>query len=118
MRLGVTWYDSASKAGCENEMLIWIQLTEKSKKVLPNLSELICLKNEKEKGMCVYDFTKLMEILKGIEEEVEKIEVYYNKQTCKIENLLFHVDSPESNIKVTKLQQKTFAYDLYNVTEQ
>ena len=24
MRRGVTWYDSASKAGSENEVLIWI----------------------------------------------------------------------------------------------
>ena len=28
MRRGVTWYDSASKAGCENEMLVWVELKE------------------------------------------------------------------------------------------
>jgi CRISPR-associated protein Csh2 len=40
MRRGVTWYDSASKAGSENEMLIWVELKEDSKVVLPNFSNL------------------------------------------------------------------------------
>ena len=57
MRRGVTWYDSASKAGCENEMLVWVELNkEGSKLVLPSFATLIKLEEEKENGKCVYDF--------------------------------------------------------------
>lgn len=87
MRRGATWYDSASKAGCENEMLVWIQLKTDSKAVLPNFTDLITLKEEKNEGKCVYDFAKLKEVLTKVSSEIESIDVFYNKQTCKLENL-------------------------------
>lgn len=86
MRRGATWYDSASKAGCENEMLVWVQLQDNSKIVLPNFSTLIVLKEEKEDGKCVYDFAKLKNTLAGEKNAIASIEVYLNKQTCKIIN--------------------------------
>ena len=87
MRHGVTWYDSASKAGCENEILVWVLLKEGSKTVLPNFTDLIALKDEKTDGKCVYDFAKLKEVLARVSSEIDSIEVFYNKQTCKLENL-------------------------------
>lgn len=87
MRRGATWYDSASKAGCENEMLVWVQLKADSKAVLPNFTDLITLKEEKNEGKCVYDFAKLKEVLTKVSSEIDSIDVFYNKQTCKLENL-------------------------------
>ena len=87
MRRGATWYDSASKAGCENEMLVWVQLKTDSKAVLPNFTDLITLKEEKNEGKCVYDFAKLKEVLTKVSCEIDSIDVFYNKQTCKLENL-------------------------------
>jgi len=87
MRRGATWYDSASKAGCENEMLVWVQLKADSKAVLPNFTDLIFLQSEKEEGKCVYDFAKLTVVLNNIVNETESIDVFYNKQTCKLVNL-------------------------------
>lgn len=87
MRRGATWYDSASKAGCENEMLVWVQLKADSKTVLPNFTDLIILQSEKEEGKCVYDFAKLTVALNNIVDEIESIDIFYNKQTCKLENL-------------------------------
>lgn len=87
MRRGATWYDSASKAGCENEMLVWVLLKEGSKIVLPNFTDLITLKDEKEEGKCVYDFAKLKSVLEKVSNEIDSIDVFYNKQTCKLENL-------------------------------
>lgn len=87
MRRGATWYNSASKAGCENEMLVWIQLKKDSKIVLPNLTTLVELKAEKEDGMAVYDFAKMAELFNMISEEVESVELYINKQACKTINL-------------------------------
>lgn len=87
MRRGVTWYDSASKAGCENDMLVWIELKEDSKLVLPSFATLINLEEEKENGKCVYDFEALTNKLEDIKSSVESVEVYYNKQTCILKNL-------------------------------
>ena len=87
MRRGVTYYDSSSKAGCENEMLVWIQLKEGSKAVLPNFMELILLKSEKKEGKCVYDFTNLKDKIEGLKDEIECVEVYYDKQTVLLNNL-------------------------------
>lgn len=87
MRCGVTWYDSASKAGCENEMLVWVELKEGSKLVLPSFATLINLEDEKDKGKCVYDFVALTNKLEDIKSSVESVEVYYNKQTCILKNL-------------------------------
>lgn len=87
MRRGATWYDSASKAGCENEMLVWAQLKADSKAVLPNFTDLIDLNDKKEDGKCVYDFAKLTNVLKNIANEIESVDIFFNKQTCKLENL-------------------------------
>lgn len=87
MRRGVTWYDSASKIGCENEMLVWVQLKPESKIVLPNFTTLIDLKQEKKDGKCVYDFTKLKNELARFSEEIENVEIYYNKNTVTLTNV-------------------------------
>ena len=87
MRRGVTWYDSASKAGCENEMLVWVELKEDSKLVLPSFATLINLEEEKEEGKYVYNFDALIKKLEDIKSDVESVEVYYNKQTCEPKSL-------------------------------
>ena len=87
MRRGVTWYDSTSKAGCENEVLVWVQLKEISKIVLPNFTTLINLEESKSDSKSVYDFARLKTELERIKDEIDSIEVYYNKQTCSIKNL-------------------------------
>ncbi|MDK2829732.1 MAG: CRISPR-associated protein Csh2 [Clostridium butyricum] len=86
MRRSVTWYDSASKAGCENEMLVWIQLSDDSKIVLPNFLSLIDLLPNKKDNKYVFDFSKFNEKLQELPDEIETIEIYYNKQTVILEN--------------------------------
>lgn len=87
MQRGATWYDSASKAGCENEMLVWVQLKENSTIVLPNFTTLITLEEKTENGKYVYDFSGLKAELERIGDEIEKIEIYYNRQACQFTNL-------------------------------
>lgn len=86
MRRGVTWYDSASKVGCENEMLIWIQLKEGSKAVLPSLTGLVELLPQKEDGKYVYDLSKLSSKLDKMQDEIEKVEIYYEKESLSLKN--------------------------------
>ena len=87
MRRGATWYDSASKAGCENEMLVWVQLKEGSKKVFPSFATLVHLMDKKEDGKCVYDFASLKSLLEKNAADVEMVEVYFDKSANKIINL-------------------------------
>lgn len=86
MRRGATYYDSAAKAGTENEFMIWVQLKENSKLVLPNFTQLISMKDEKENGKVVLDLENLNIILNKHSNDIEKIEIYHNDASIKIEN--------------------------------
>ncbi len=86
MQRGATYYDSTSKSGTENELLVWVQLTESSKVVLPNFSQLIKLKDEKEEGKVVADLAELKSVLKKYKDEIEYIDIYQNMSSIKIEN--------------------------------
>jgi CRISPR-associated protein Csh2 len=87
MRRGATYYDSASKAGTENEFVIWVQLNEESKLVLPNFSQLILMKEEKENGRVVLDLSRLKAILTKHLSEIGLVEIYRNDASLKIENM-------------------------------
>lgn len=84
LRCGVTFYDSSAKAGTENEALLWVQLKAGSKLVLPSFVELVEVNNDRE-----INFSKIKELLSkdAIKDEIEKIEVYYNKGITKVVNL-------------------------------
>ncbi len=83
LRNGATYYDSAAKSGTENELLLWIQLKSDSKLVLPSLVELVDVNEQRE-----IDLQKLQNLLseEHIAAEIEKIELYYNKEITKIIN--------------------------------
>jgi CRISPR-associated protein Csh2 len=87
MRRGASWYDSASKIGCENEMLVWIQLKEGSKLVLPSLATLVRLQDKKEEDKYVYDMDSLNTLLLKHIDDVEIVEIYCDKAACKIKGL-------------------------------
>jgi CRISPR-associated protein Csh2 len=86
MRRGATYYDSTSKAGTENELLIWVELIEPSKIVLPNFTSLITMQNEKKDGKVVVDLSELSKALQQHENEIQKIEIYRNIGSMEIEN--------------------------------
>lgn len=83
LRKGATYYDSAAKAGTENELLLWVQLKPESKVVLPSLVSLIDINEAKE-----IDLSKVNELLSQphIKDEIEKTEIYYNKSNTKVLN--------------------------------
>lgn len=82
LRCGATFYDSAAKAGVENELLLWIQLQEGAKLVLPSLVDLVSIDSER-----VIDLSKVNELLNKahIKPQIEKIELYYNTTVSKVE---------------------------------
>lgn len=83
LRCGATFYDSASKAGVENELLLWVQLKEGSKIVLPSFVEMVTVNVDRE-----IDLAKVKAILAKphIASEIEKIELYYNTDVTKVVN--------------------------------
>lgn len=84
LRNGATFYDSSSKAGVENELLLWVQLKEGSKLVLPSFVKLVTVNSSKE-----IDLGKLTVILskENVKEVTEKVEIYYNKGVTNVINI-------------------------------
>lgn len=83
LRKGATYYDSAAKSGTENELLLWVELKESSKAVFPSFISLIDIKENGE-----IDLTKVTALLNEphIKNEIEKIELFYNKSNTKVLN--------------------------------
>ena len=81
LRKGATYYDSAAKAGTENELLLWVQLKPDSKTVLPSFVSLIDINEEKE-----IDLSKVSALLSEphIISEIETVEISYNKSNTKV----------------------------------
>jgi len=83
-RLGATYFDSAAKAGIDNELLLWIQLNPDSRKVLPSFSNLIKITKEGEKA--VFDLSEVNSIVNENQEDIQSVEVYYLKNSVEIKN--------------------------------
>lgn len=84
LRKGVTYNDSAAKVGTENELLLWVQLKEGSKLVLPSFIELVTVNDDK-----TIDLQKVTDVLSQahVKEEIEKIELFYNSIITKVVNI-------------------------------
>lgn len=84
LRNGATFYDSSSKAGIENELLLWVQLKEGSKLVLPSFVELVTVNAKKEIDLSKIALTLAKENVKS---QIEKIEIFYNKDVTTVINI-------------------------------
>lgn len=82
--VAATAYNTNSKAGCENELAIFVECKENSKLYLANLDEYIEFKKGQEKD--TIDITKLMDIINSpeVKGEIEKVEIYYNSYTTNL----------------------------------
>lgn len=85
LKAGATYFDSSSKAGIDNEIVFWVQLKTDSKKVLPTFNNLITMR--KENNDSIFDFSGAKSVIDEIKNEVENIEVYYLKDSLRVENL-------------------------------
>ncbi len=85
LRRGATYYDSSAKAGTDNELLLWVELKEGSKLVLPSFAELIKVLDNDKREIDLGGVQKLLaqDHVKG---EIEKVEIYYNKAISTIVN--------------------------------
>ncbi len=83
LRNGATYLDSSRKIGTENELLLWVQLNEGSKAVLPSFVDLVVVNEKRE-----IDLSTIKALLAQphISFEIEKIELYYNTITTTVIN--------------------------------
>ncbi|MFT6337928.1 MAG: CRISPR-associated protein Csh2 [Halioglobus sp.] len=85
---GVTYYDSAAKAGTDNELLVWIQLKEGSRIVLPNINSLITTGEvSKTNGKVSFDFSRVSALTEKHASDIEILEVYFQEENTSITNL-------------------------------
>lgn len=88
LRVGVTYLDSASKAGSENELLLWVELRENSKLVLPSLVEMVRV-SRPAGGKARVDLGPVRELLAHLAAEVATVELYYLPEQTEL------LDAPE-----------------------
>ena len=81
---GVTYFDSAAKAGTDNEILFWVKLKENSKTVLPNFTDLITMNKIGEKN--VFNFSMVKDVLDNVKDEVDTCEIHLISQNVQIVN--------------------------------
>lgn len=82
-----TAYNTNSKAGCENEFAIFVECKEESKLYLANLDQYISFQKGKD-GKDIIDLSKLSEVLLGVKDNIDKIEVYYNQYTTELKGTI------------------------------
>ncbi|MCD6654468.1 MAG: type I CRISPR-associated protein Cas7 [Sulfurovum sp.] len=91
---GVTYLDSASKAGVENEFSIFITLDEKSKIQLPSFTTLV--KIEKQNGFKrKLDLSKIKELLNEeiLKEKIAKVEIFLNEYALDYDDEIFDIQN-------------------------
>ncbi len=85
MRVGVTYLDSASKAGSENELLLWVQLKEDSKLVLPSFVEMVKIQRQPGQKAQI-DLSEVSALLNRFSDDVERMELYYLPEQSELLN--------------------------------
>ena len=85
LRNGVTYYDSASKAGTDNEFLLWVKLIEGSKTVLPNFTQLVSLDKDNS-GKIAIDLEKVKAVVNNNLDQIEAVEIYFLSESGSIKN--------------------------------
>jgi len=86
LQKGVTYYDSAAKAGCENELLVWVILKPESKLVMPNFTQLMKMSKEKVDDKVQLDLAELKKVVDANKNEIEAVEIYINNTSIIIVN--------------------------------
>lgn len=86
--VAATAYNTNSKAGCENEFVLFVECKENSKLYLANLDQYIEFEKGTEKD--AINMEKLAEILNEdqIKDKIDRIEIYYNPYTTELKGEL------------------------------
>lgn len=78
--VSATAFATNAKIGCENEFALFVETDIDA--YLPNLSEYIRFKKNKNKNVISLEFMDMMQVLR---QKIKKIDVYYNPYTTELE---------------------------------
>lgn len=78
LKFSATALDTTSKKDSENALLLFITLKEDSKAFLPAMKNLVEVKKGNN-GKMIFDITKIEKLLNEKNNEIDSIELYYNK---------------------------------------
>jgi CRISPR-associated protein Csh2 len=81
--VAATAFHTNSKSGSENEFALFVHCQENSDLYLPNLDRYVDFSKNSDRNTIT--LTKLAELLKGHEQEIDKVEVYYNPLDTEVE---------------------------------
>lgn len=82
-RVAATAFNTNSKSGCENELALFIELKEGSQLFLANLDRYVTVRKKNER--ILYDLSKLAEVLKPHQGEIQSVELYGNMATVEVD---------------------------------
>lgn len=80
---GCTFYDSSAKAGTENELMLWVQLNEGSRLVLPSFVELVKVGDDDARTIDLSTITAILQ-RDHVQSQIASIELYYDRATTTV----------------------------------
>ena len=107
---GVSYLDSASKIGVENEFSIFVTLNENEKIQLPSFTTLVKVEEQEESFKRKLDLSEIKNLLEDVADKVEKVEIYIDATKLDYDDKIFDipkvcVKSIISNKELQKCQE-------------
>lgn len=84
--VAATGFNTNSKSGSENEFAIFIEVKEEEHLYLANLDSYIRFEKNIE-GKDRIDISEFVEVLKKVEDKIDKIDIFYNTHTIEIDTM-------------------------------
>ncbi len=107
---GVSYLDSASKVGVENEFSMFITLNENEKIQLPSFTTLIKVEDQEESFKRKLDLSEIKKLLDDVQDSIYKVEIYIDTTKLDYDNEIFDIPnvcikSIISNKEIEKCQK-------------
>ena len=107
---GVSYLDSASKVGVENEFSMFITLNENEKIQLPSFTTLIKVEDQEESFKRKLDLSEIKNLLDDVKGSISKVEIYIDTTKLDYDNEIFDIPnvcikSIISNKEIEKCQK-------------
>jgi CRISPR-associated protein Csh2 len=90
---GVSYLDSASKIGVENEFSIFVTLKEDEKIQLPSFTTLIKVTDQEDSFKRKLDLTEIKTLLDDVSDKIEKVEMYIDSTKLDYDDEIFNIPS-------------------------
>lgn len=91
MNRGVSYLDSASKIGVENEFSIFVTLNNDEKIQLPSFTTLIQVVEQEESFKRKLDLSEVKTLLDDVEDKIQSVEIYIDATKLDYDDEIFNI---------------------------